>query len=92
MKETKLIIYLKTSDRPITITNPDHDISLSELKKQILNIYQSDEIITISTKKDFFTARSSQIVSIMLSVDGEMTSDDDYEIQEINDDEIEVVN
>jgi hypothetical protein len=72
MSERRLTIYQRNTGRPIVLTDKMNVQSISEFKKQLVNIMSGeDKIIQFQTIDDLLVIRSDEIGGIMLSAEGQ---------------------
>jgi hypothetical protein len=72
MSERRLTIYQRNTGRPIVLTDKMNVQSISEFKKQLVNIMNGeDKIIQFQTIDDLLIIRSDEIGGIMLSAEGQ---------------------
>jgi len=69
--ERKITIYQTNSDRPIIITEEKDDTPLEILRDKLLDILNSNGVVSLQTSNDFFMIRAESISAIMLTAKGE---------------------
>lgn len=83
MSIKKIIVYQKDASKPVILTD-ESDQPLSELKTKILDVFNSNKIYVLETQKDLLIGRSSEIQSILVS--------ENKNISENIDDKKEIIN